>query len=105
MPSMTIKYQLLNPSRSFRAIADEARAVVLAGGTMEPVSDLLMQVFPHLDPRDLARVSCGHVIPKSNLFASAVSVGPRKTRFEFKFDNRGDHALVSRLRALRQDMR
>ena len=30
-------YHLLNPSPSFREIVEEARSVVLAGGTMSPV--------------------------------------------------------------------
>ena len=37
-PLVSLKYQLLNPSEAFRPIVDEARAVILAGGTMEPVS-------------------------------------------------------------------
>jgi chromosome transmission fidelity protein 1 len=33
-----IKYQLLNPAPDFTGVVDEARSVVLAGGTMSPVS-------------------------------------------------------------------
>jgi len=33
-----IKYQLLNPSALFRDVVEVARSVVLAGGTMSPVS-------------------------------------------------------------------
>ena len=33
-----IKYLLLNPSTQFTSIVREARSVILAGGTMEPVS-------------------------------------------------------------------
>lgn len=35
-----IKYQLLNPAPSFINVLDEARSVILAGGTMSPVSVL-----------------------------------------------------------------
>ena len=34
---ITLKYLLLDPTNSFREIVDEARAVILAGGTMSPV--------------------------------------------------------------------
>jgi len=32
-----LKYMLLDPTNHFREIVDEARAVILAGGTMSPV--------------------------------------------------------------------
>ncbi|KDN45742.1 DNA repair helicase [Tilletiaria anomala UBC 951] len=96
-PNMIIKYQLLNPSKSFKTLVDQSRAIILAGGTMEPVSDLLMQVLPHVPPTQISRLSCGHIIPSSNLFAAVVSVGPKKARLEFKFDSRNDHALLDEL--------
>lgn len=34
---MELKYQLLNPSPNFLEVVEEARSVVLAGGTMSPV--------------------------------------------------------------------
>lgn len=34
---ITLKYMLLAPADSFRDVAEEARAIVLAGGTMAPV--------------------------------------------------------------------
>lgn len=39
---VTLKYMLLAPSESFRDVAEEAKSVVLAGGTMAPVSRLLV---------------------------------------------------------------
>ena len=46
------KYLLLNPAGSFKEIVDEARAVVLAGGTMEPVSAIFICIcfcYHHLN--------------------------------------------------------
>lgn len=36
--TVEVKYQLLNPSALFRDVVEVARSVVLAGGTMSPVS-------------------------------------------------------------------
>lgn len=38
-----LKYQLLDPTYHFREIVDEARAVILAGGTMSPVCALALK--------------------------------------------------------------
>lgn len=36
-PTVHLKYLLLNPTECFRDIVKDARSIVLAGGTMEPV--------------------------------------------------------------------
>ena len=46
-----LRYMLLDPTHHFREIVDEARAVVLAGGTMSPVSR-----FPLLLPSQVSRL-------------------------------------------------
>ncbi|EPQ26870.1 uncharacterized protein PFL1_05505 [Pseudozyma flocculosa PF-1] len=98
-PSMTLKYQLLNPSHVFKTLVEEARSVVLAGGTMEPISDFRQQLVPSLAAERFTSHSCGHIIPSSNLSVTVVSSGPRGVPFEFKFDNRKDPALLDELGA------
>ena len=44
----SLKFLLLNPAVYFESIISEARAVIVAGGTMEPVS-VLYSVVPFLD--------------------------------------------------------
>ena len=54
---MSLKYMLLDPTCHFRDIVEEARSVILAGGTMSPVSLYLHSVpigstgSSHLDPK------------------------------------------------------
>lgn len=48
--TVELQYQLLNPSPTFIEVVDEARAVILAGGTMSPISDVVNQLFSHLPP-------------------------------------------------------
>ncbi|TXT13605.1 hypothetical protein VHUM_00972 [Vanrija humicola] len=97
--AVLVKYVLLNPAERFADVVKSARAIVLAGGTMEPVSDFYSQLFPSVPRERFATLSCAHVIPKSNLLTQVVTRGPRKLDFEFKFSNRGDEALLAELGA------
>ncbi|CDR88405.1 related to CHL1-protein of the DEAH box family [Sporisorium scitamineum] len=91
------KYQLLNPSHVFKSLVDEARSVILAGGTMEPMSDFRQQLLPLVPPDRLVTFSCGHVIPPTNLMVSVLSASPKGLPFEFKFDSRENVDLVDEL--------
>ncbi len=110
-----IRYMLLNPAEHFKAVVNEARCIVLAGGTMEPVrhiapltvspsdirryfgsqiSDFLVQLFPEIPRNRISTLSCTHVIPPANLLAQVVRAGPSGKPFEFKMSSRGDRSLV-----------
>ncbi|KAK0524184.1 ATP-dependent DNA helicase chl1 [Tilletia horrida] len=96
--TVTLRYQLLNPSDSFAEVVAEARSVVLLGGTMEPMSDFRTQLFPTIPPERFTTFSCGHIIPPSNLHAVVLPTAPRSNRaLEFKWDARADHALLDDL--------
>ena len=92
--SVTIKYVLLNPSERFADVISSCRSVILAGGTMEPMSDFFTQLFPSISKDRFSTLSCAHVIPPENLLAQVVCKGPRKTDLEFKFTNRDPNLLV-----------
>ncbi|KAG0203919.1 DEAD H (Asp-Glu-Ala-Asp His) box helicase 11 [Mortierella sp. NVP41] len=106
-----LKFMLLNPANVFRPLVEEARSVVLAGGTMEPVSDLLSHLFPYLkDPTAtpivnngalaemqyprIHRFSCGHVIPKENLMAIVMEKSSVGTTLELNFANRNQDQVM-----------
>ncbi|GAV54856.1 hypothetical protein ZYGR_0AS01790 [Zygosaccharomyces rouxii] len=63
----SIKYMLLQPDKCFQSILEDSRCVVLAGGTMQPVSDVLENLFPTINENQLVNFSCDHVIPDDNL--------------------------------------
>ncbi|KAH9824907.1 hypothetical protein DFH28DRAFT_1091401 [Melampsora americana] len=94
---VTLKYQLLNPSETFRDVASEARSVILAGGTMAPISDFRTQLFPYLGPDRFLEFACAHIVPQENLLVRVVPHGPSKIPLELKFSSKGDNKLLDDL--------
>ncbi|KAF8488344.1 helicase C-terminal domain-containing protein [Gautieria morchelliformis] len=95
--SAVLKYQLLNPSHHFKEIVDVARCVILAGGTMSPMGDFQVQLFPFLKERELSIFTCGHVIPPQNLQTLVIGKGPRGGELVFKYDQRGNQDMIAEL--------
>ncbi|KAK3690454.1 helicase C-terminal domain-containing protein [Podospora appendiculata] len=108
-PDIKLSYLLLSPTHAFSSIALSARAVILAGGTMSPFEDYKDHLFPTLPPAKITTLSCGHVIPASNLCvwtlaSTRPTAGPTGSAvanpadaFEFSFQRRSDRAMVRQL--------
>ncbi|KAF7945493.1 hypothetical protein EAE96_010260 [Botrytis aclada] len=94
---ITLKFQLLNPAIHFDSIVSSARAVILAGGTMSPFSDYTSILFPSVPTHKITTLSCGHVIPSTNLFTSFVSKGPTGYPFKWTFENRANTEMMDEL--------
>jgi chromosome transmission fidelity protein 1 len=104
-PDIKLSYLLLSPTHAFSSIASAARAIILAGGTMSPFEDYKAHLFPTLSPDKITTLSCGHVIPSSNLFAwTLASTKPIPSgsstvpdAFEFSFQKRKDQTMIRQL--------
>lgn len=92
-----IKYQHLNPATYFQEVVQATRSVVLAGGTMSPISDVTAQLFPLVAPERLTTFSCGHIVPPNSLQTLVVKSGPKGSQMQFKYDSRNDQALIAEL--------
>jgi chromosome transmission fidelity protein 1 len=92
-----VRYALLDPREHFRDIVEEARAVILAGGTMSPMSDYKDYLFSYLPPDRLKTFSFGHVVPPENLFAQSISTGPSGVDFDFTFEKRKSETMIAEL--------
>ncbi|CCJ29870.1 unnamed protein product [Pneumocystis jirovecii] len=92
-----LKYLLLNPCYQFKEIVNEARAVILAGGTMEPMDDFIYQLFPYLQKEKIHRFSCGHIISPDHLCAIIVSTGPTRKEFIFNYEKRNNDDILNEL--------
>jgi len=102
-PAAQLKFLLLNPGSRFAKVVEKAHAVVLAGGTMHPVSDIVDQLFGSL-PRDrVDSFSCGHVIPKDNLVAIACRTGAlRGAELRLVYEERNKEPVLDDIAATLQ---
>uniref|UniRef100_A0A8C9TRD5 ATP-dependent DNA helicase DDX11 n=1 Tax=Scleropages formosus TaxID=113540 RepID=A0A8C9TRD5_SCLFO len=78
----SLKFLLLNPAVHFAPVLKECRAVIIAGGTMQPVSAGFA-----LDLSERTLLS-GHVIPPENILPIVLCNGPSGQELEFTFQNR-----------------
>ncbi|KAI4487393.1 hypothetical protein M0804_005542 [Polistes exclamans] len=94
-----LKFLLLNPAAHFHDVVTEARAVILAGGTMEPISEFTEQLFSAagVEPERILTFSCDHVIPQENIISNILMSGPTGVEFEFNFKNRQNIKLLDEL--------
>uniref|UniRef100_A0A0C9RR99 DNA 5'-3' helicase n=1 Tax=Fopius arisanus TaxID=64838 RepID=A0A0C9RR99_9HYME len=91
-----IKFLLMNPAAHFHDIVKEARSIILAGGTMEPISEFRDQLFMEAGA-PLERItifSCDHVVPKENIITRVLTKGPNNIPFEFNYQNRDNKKLL-----------
>lgn len=89
----SIKYMLLEPGKPFQSILDKSRCVILAGGTMQPVSEILDNISSSIPENEITVFSCDHVIPNKNLETFIIS----DSQFEFTFEKREQPTLISDL--------
>ncbi|CAI5725771.1 unnamed protein product [Peronospora effusa] len=92
-----IKFILLNPVIHFQEIVKKSRSVILAGGTMQPVSQVIDQLFSAVPREDIDLFSCGHVIPPENLVAFSLASGPSQKHLEFTYSRRNDMEALDEL--------
>ncbi|TIC06905.1 DNA repair helicase [Wallemia mellicola] len=99
-----LSYQLLNGAEHFKSIVDDARSIILAGGTMHPVSDFKTFLMPSLPASRFNSLSCEHVIPPTNLLATAITKGPSGQEMDFRFENRSKVELLNELGMIIQNL-
>ncbi|XP_034541950.1 ATP-dependent DNA helicase DDX11 isoform X1 [Notolabrus celidotus] len=85
-----VKFLLLNPAVHFAQVLKECRAVIIAGGTMQPVSDFKQELLfsAGVGEERITEFSCGHVIPPENILPLVLCSGPSGQELDFTFQNR-----------------
>uniref|UniRef100_A0A4W2GQJ1 DEAD/H-box helicase 11 n=1 Tax=Bos indicus x Bos taurus TaxID=30522 RepID=A0A4W2GQJ1_BOBOX len=87
----SLKFLLLNPAVHFAQVVKECRAVVIAGGTMQPVSDFREQLLAGagVEAERVVEFSCGHVIPPDHILPLIICSGPSNQMLDFTYQKRG----------------
>ncbi|KAG9472205.1 ATP-dependent DNA helicase DDX11 isoform X4 [Eleutherodactylus coqui] len=86
----SLKFLMLNPAVHFAEVLKDCRSVIIAGGTMQPVSDFKQQLLiaAGLQPDRIVEFSCGHVIPPENILPIVLCSGPTNQQLEFTYEKR-----------------
>ncbi|XP_075711853.1 ATP-dependent DNA helicase DDX11 isoform X2 [Rhinoderma darwinii] len=87
----SLKFLMLNPAVHFAEVLKDCRSVIIAGGTMQPVSAFKQQLLiaAGLQPDRIVEFSCGHVIPPENILPIVLCSGPTNHQLEFTYEKRG----------------
>ncbi|KAF7992402.1 hypothetical protein HCN44_001727 [Aphidius gifuensis] len=101
-----IKFLLMNPAAHFHDIVKEAKSVILAGGTMEPISEFRDQLFigAGAESERIMTFSCDHVVPKENILTRILCKGPTGVSLEFNYQNRQNPKLLDELGRILQNL-
>ncbi|KAL2493098.1 RAD3-like DNA-binding helicase protein [Abeliophyllum distichum] len=92
-----IKYVMLTGEKIFSEIVNQAHAVILAGGTLQPIEETKERLFPSLQPDRLHFFSCGHIIPPENILPIVVKHGPSGQSFDFSYKLRSLSNMIEEL--------
>ncbi|XP_062276956.1 ATP-dependent DNA helicase DDX11 [Scomber scombrus] len=92
----SVKFLMLNPAVHFAQVLKECRAVIIAGGTMQPVSDFKQELLfsAGVGQERITEFSCGHVIPPENILPIVLCSGPSGQELEFTFQNRDSPRMM-----------
>ncbi|TRY62784.1 hypothetical protein TCAL_00388 [Tigriopus californicus] len=95
----SIKYCLLNPASQFKDLVDQCHSVIVAGGTMQPISEFRDQLFVNAGA-SLARIqhfSCGHVISRDKILPLTLVHGPSGLPLDFRYGHRDRSEVLDEL--------
>ena len=79
----TLKLLCMNPGVIFSPLAESARSIILASGTLTPTASFQSELstkFPHV-------LNTAHVIPKDQVYATCVPRGPNGTALKATYQN------------------
>ncbi|XP_053964486.1 ATP-dependent DNA helicase DDX11 [Anastrepha ludens] len=101
--SSLYKYILLNPGAHFVDVIRDARAIIVAGGTMQPTRELTEQLF-RACPNRVREHFYSHVVPPDAVLPLVVAQGPTGRRLCFNYSERGTADMLAELAMIVQNV-
>lgn len=100
----SIRYLSLDTEARFRELVASARAVIFAGGTLEPRAEFA-PLCASLGAggkceRFVSNFSGKHVVPQGNIFSRYVTHGPGGRALDFRRDARGSREQMDELKSI-----
>ncbi|KAH8306808.1 hypothetical protein KR018_002808 [Drosophila ironensis] len=99
----TLKYLLLDPAEQFADILSEARAIVVAGGTMQPTQELREQLFAGCQERVVEHFY-SHVVPEDAVLPFVIAHGPKGSQLRFNYAQRDSPEMLQELAMVLQNL-
>ena len=75
-------------------VTRDAYAVILAGGTLQPIEETRLRLCPSLAPADIKFFTCNHIVPPESILPIAVTRGPSGMTFDFSYSSRSSPSVV-----------
>ncbi|XP_036330360.1 ATP-dependent DNA helicase DDX11 [Rhagoletis pomonella] len=101
--SSMYKYILLNPGAHFADVVKDARAIIVAGGTMQPTRELTQQLFSAC-PNRVREHIYSHVVPPDAVLPLVVAQGPTGRRLCFNYTERSTADMITELGMIVQNV-
>ncbi|KAL0905850.1 hypothetical protein M5K25_024292 [Dendrobium thyrsiflorum] len=92
-----LKYVMLSGDRIFTEIMDQTHAIVLAGGTLQPIEESRVRLLPALSIDQVQFFTCKHIVPPESILPIAVSCGPSGLTFDFSYNSRSSPSMIEEL--------
>ncbi|CAD6998526.1 unnamed protein product [Ceratitis capitata] len=103
LKNITMKYILLNPGAHFADVIRDARAIIVAGGTMQPTRELTEQLF-RTCPNRVREHFYDHVVPADAVLPLVIKQGPTGRRLCFNYTERNSTEMLTELGMIIQNV-
>ncbi|KAG2623821.1 hypothetical protein PVAP13_3KG081781 [Panicum virgatum] len=92
-----LKFVMLCAEKIFSEVTQDAYAVILAGGTLQPIEETRLRLCPSLPPADIKFFTCNHIVPPESILPIAVTRGPSGMAFDFSYNSRSSPSMIEEL--------